>query len=137
MSPFPGTTCYSCPSPLHGTRGRDLRVASCWAGQLAAIRIAQSRSTCTDDTDYCADGTHHVIAPYAITSPFAMPGTSPIGRAGTRTPVIHQTSAPDVTWVSAGRAGFWPQPAKQAIQLIAILPADQPPVSAHQRLRRD
>src|SRR5579859_8146091 len=65
-----------------------------------------------------------------------MPGTSPIGRAGARTLVIHQTSAPDVTWVSTGRAGFWPQPAKQAVQLIAILPAE-PPVSAQQRLRRD
>jgi hypothetical protein len=43
MSPFPGTACYSCPSPLHGTRGRDLRVASCQASQLAATRIAQSR----------------------------------------------------------------------------------------------
>jgi hypothetical protein len=68
---------------------------------------------------------------------FAMPGTSPIGRAGTRTPIAHQTSGPDVTWVSAGWAGFWPQPAKQAIQLIAIPAADQPPMSAHQRFRRD
>ena len=40
---FPGTTCYSCPSPLHGTRGRAFRVASCRASQLTATRIAQSR----------------------------------------------------------------------------------------------
>jgi len=44
---------------------------------------------------------------------------------------------PDVTWVSACWAGFWPQPAKQAIQLIAIPSVDQPPVPVHQRFRRD